>query len=121
MTDTELRELDARVHREVFGRKSQPPVYAPHLGRGVVPGLPWREPHKPYDSVPLYSTDIAAAWLVVEELIRRECSVEIGWLAASGFYCYVREWWYARGNAPSAPLAICSAAIEAVAPAKGRK
>lgn len=67
MSDAELRELDARIHREVMG-----------LECGWLEGMmdycsPLKHDGRAYSAVriPRYSTDIAAAWSVVLEAQRQ--------------------------------------------------
>ena len=69
-----------------------------------------------------FSTDIAAAWIVVNEIIRR---VGLGWFclrnecdtkykpSMSGYSCDFGDYG-ARAEAQTAPLAICRAALKAV-------
>lgn len=60
MTDAELRDLDARVHREVFGLVVRTDRHGHHWTDEVgLAGLL---------AVPRYTTDIAAAWRVVEHV-----------------------------------------------------
>lgn len=115
MTTDELRALDARVHREVMGRPC-------HFDSG-----PWFEDESTWEngtrrwaSVPPYSSEIAAAWLVVEKL------------SGMGHGLVLQDWTY-KGSAAwaalydlanahdtghimneSAPVAICLAALRAV-------
>lgn len=67
------------------------------------------------DGVPCFSTDIAAAWLVVEKLRGMDCGVHLNCYVTSwdceivnpgGLSCVVRD-------QPTAPLAICLAALKA--------
>lgn len=71
------------------------------------------------DAVPCYSTNISAAWLVVEKLR------EMGWANISVSNFHAPEWgctlWREPdsdydewADAPTAPLAICRAALQAV-------
>jgi hypothetical protein len=71
------------------------------------------------DSLQKYSTDIAAAWEVVEKLLAD------GWeLTEAGYSRTTRKWDFTFGNGCSfdgplcdtAPHAICLAALKAVAP-----
>lgn len=106
------RELDALIAEKVFG----------------LPQSTWRdgEDHRDEDGVGVvvlgvrpdpYSTDIAAAWTVVEKLdLLRNHSFErspdglyeIGVLYSDDGY------WEVYGSAPTAPHAICLAALKAV-------
>ncbi len=93
------RELDALVAEKVMG--DLPP-------RGY--------------SIPDYSTSISAAWEVVEKLIADSHIVALGvsWDAAKDHWKFLMrdfgeivntEYW---PSAPTAPLAICRAALKAV-------
>lgn len=110
------RELDVEIARVIFGIKR---VY----GRGgigwagehelyyIPSGKPWRTHSIDAIPVPRYSTDIAAAWLVVERM-RCEWWVRI-WEPS-------RDMWAVtfadhRADAVSLPEAICAAAIDAIA------
>lgn len=59
----EGRELDAAVHERVFGRRAE----------WAVPSAEFTFPFDPDTRmrIPDYSTDIAAAWWVVQEMTRR--------------------------------------------------
>jgi hypothetical protein len=65
---------------------------------------------------PAYSTDIAHAWTVVEKFIGRGTQRLI--INAGGYYSYSCHYEGTRGvaEAPTAPLAICRAALLAVTP-----
>lgn len=86
----------------------------------------WHTPRKPNGvashgvKVPPYSTDIAAAWTVVDHLQKQgyQWRVETPKPDAHDWY-EVRVWanralWYAHGT--TAPEAICRAALRALAP-----
>jgi hypothetical protein len=75
--------------------------------------------------IPLYSTDIAAAWLVVERLEQiTNCYVEVGWCNAEHgpqrrAWCFVAEYGNDGSNMgeayeDTAPMAICLAGLRAV-------
>jgi hypothetical protein len=102
-------ELDAEIVRRVFGGDSFPSQAIP--GRWV-----WYRSGA-LDIVPPYSTDIAAAWQVVEELQRR------GW---NPTLWYENDTWHAQLDHPgigfcdtdcrgdTIQLAICRAAIHSL-------
>ena len=98
------RELDALVSEKVMGIKW--------------PGVFWDgDPDSHFFNRRAYSTDIAAAWQVVEKLKERGFGF---WLTASGD-CWFEDsnGWRITSKADgsnSVPLAICRAALEAVAP-----
>ena len=70
-----------------------------------------------------YSTDIAAAWEVVERMTKNDCSIKLEWAGPLGYkqwYCYVTQEVDSISRitytgppeiAPTAPLAICLAAL----------
>ncbi len=103
-------ELDVEIHRKVFGKGATLTTVNTVNGAVAV----WLEDNNPRgDGVPRYSTDIAAAWLVLEEMCRR-----IG----DSLVAVVRhprgEGWGCRFNgtahptSETAPLAICRAVLK---------
>lgn len=67
--------------------------------------------------IPEYSTDIAAAWLVVEKLLKDGKEVYLSAdkaLFSEGFRWVFQIRGVAGGLAPTAPEAICLAALEAL-------
>ncbi len=105
------RELDALVAHKVFQHAilwredlCDDPLYA--VGSAFV-------------VVPPFSTDIAAAWQVVEKFLphfRLECHEDSDYTDADGWHCDI---WTDRGvacaqGADTAPHAICLAALKAV-------
>jgi hypothetical protein len=68
-------------------------------------------------TLPHYSTDIAAAWEVVEKM-HEQHGVDVNGLSSSGFACTIygaAGHWRAYDEV-SAPLAICRAALNAMLP-----
>jgi hypothetical protein len=136
----ELRALDAEVHQKVmglhaeFGRHSE--YESSHaLHKGLWEREDWwavtAEPTPPGHNrrcfpVPHYSTDIAAAWLVVERLqkLLPHCYVEVLVMTSKrgGFLSRCRvanmddEFTFNGADSydASVPLAICRAALKAV-------
>lgn len=124
------RELDSLVHRRVM----ELPVVPDAWGLPMQPGDHWTsDPHGTYTGtptttgspIPAYSTDIAAAWEVVEKLRERRIflSVDAHWDrfdvdAAIGPSLVVAAdfWERAFATADTAPLAICRAALRATTP-----
>ena len=97
------RELDTKIEIEVFGLK--PSKTTPGW---VVEGVRARPPRP-------FSTDIAAAWEVVEKMSEQWpqyqlAKIEDGWSVMWGFDGY--GWQEATGK--TAPEAICKAALLAV-------
>jgi len=105
MTEQELRDLDARIHREVFAKQSQ-------FDMGELWAVPdgadcYGDESEP---VPRYTTSVEAAWLVVEKL--RGYRFELRRRHDGGFWAYLGEGMSAEAG--TAPLAICTAALKAV-------
>lgn len=69
---------------------------------------------------PHFSTDIAAAWLVVEELHRRQLAVEIHYAYWNSPYVKIRTMAETVGDAvtETVPLAICRAALRLLSKAE---
>lgn len=120
------RERDAIVARrvfgwEVFGRSAQVPAqYAGRPGPFWAPpvGEPGFSEHWP---IPNYTTDIAAAWAVIENLIARGWTPDLlsgyvaAWVVVVDAYQHNDDpvQWPVRAEADSAPEAICLAALRA--------
>lgn len=100
MSDAELRALDAEVHQKVF---RQSVWFELNVTTGE---------SRPFDGVPAYSTDIAAAFLV---LAQWEGDFELRRQNGIAWKCELfkpsREW---EEWAETLPLAICRAALKAV-------
>ncbi|HVL13133.1 MAG TPA: hypothetical protein VM529_11245 [Gemmata sp.] len=127
MSEQELRELDIEVAEKVFGiaprevrpRASAEVVKVWTTNPAILCDGAWEACElKRHGDPPRYSTDIAAAWLVVEKLkMTVKPSVlqveEARWLADVRGVCDDDRPW--RGYGPTAPIAICLAALAAVA------
>jgi hypothetical protein len=111
-------ELDVMVAERVFGW-----VRDHDAESQTATGSPiWEAPGKEYlqNGTPDYSTDIAAAWLVVEKMRERGISMDLTGLANK----YDQQWSCTFGDpetqngecsdAASAPEAICRAALLAI-------
>ena len=122
MTTTQTdREMDARVAVEVMGWRN-----VRRRIRLVPPG--WRlwdwiivgNDGTGTRSVPPFSANLAAAWKVVAEMERRGFFVALdnrGWRETDGYWCEFASADYEEGGratAPTAPLAICRAALAAL-------
>lgn len=105
------RELDALVAEKVMGYKR------------LEPTLDWPErwlcDDRKLGGIPAYSTDIAAAWEVVEKLSAKHPYITIIRVGTAP-----TEWVIAEGpgdsdpdlaRAPTVPYAICLAALKSVA------
>lgn len=119
MTPDELRKLDAEVHEKVMGRACEfrhPELIWPALDDWcerddlihTAPGVgAWR-------SIPRYSTEMSAAWLLVEKLDHEIFNMKrrrYGWVCV-----FVPPVSHGFGTGDTAPLAICRAALKAVTP-----
>ena len=100
------RETDRLVAIHVLDMHADGPYICREDGHGILA-----------ENLPHYSTDIAAAWEVVEKFIERKWSIEVSWPAPGGFACQIRGL-YAIGNGDTPMLAICKAALLAVQPGK---
>ena len=124
MTTEERMALDAEVHRKVFGRECRPLKWGRLCGfraGKLILDMPQRDLETQM-SIPAYSADIAEAWLVVEAVKAR------GWFFTLADVTELPEWHAcfhspdrknADGANPSAPVAICRAALEAVKQSEG--
>jgi len=120
-------EMDALVAERVMGWTRHPEKMHPSDNRTIGGVLYCMPGYPPYDAgganvVPYYSTDIAAAWQVVEHFKWRGVSLTIHPYSSSKGYRVgvaigpAEEWDYA--TADTAPLAICLAALKAAAATK---
>ena len=104
------REMDALVAEKVMGWKRVPHAHPEIEAAGGM----WLTPRGPR-MCPAYSTDIAAAWGVVEWFTRRSYTVALHTTHSDGWVCSIRGALLAdTAQAPTAPLAICRAALAAV-------
>lgn len=109
------QELDAKVAEVVMGWID---IHTFGLDNGRLSGYPPGE-QKTFP-VPHYSTDIAAAWQVVEKLLKDGYEVHFHCLPDGRFHCLIMTdngeidagilLWEARAD--TAPHAICRAALE---------
>ena len=105
------RELDALVAEKVMGwTNTREQAFEVTRGQLVLIGVsPDGDDLAP---VPEFSTDIGAAWSVVERMVRDGHNVELKY-TANGWQCVV-EWHFEESPfalADEAPLAICRAAL----------
>ena len=113
------RALDAMVAEKVMGWQFVP-ASKPEGHPRWTDGEDWFCAEKTCisgGSPPAYSTDIAAAWQVVEELHRRfpDLTIEVGWSHETRqWFCQDYDEMNFGGAGSSAPLAICLAALRAV-------
>lgn len=109
VSELEGRELDVAVHREVFDHEvTRTSNSSPSSSPGST-ALEYRD--ETGALVPHYSSNIAAAWKVVGEATAADFDLQTDgtwrvrcWMEASKGYA----------EAPTAPLAICRAALRAV-------
>ena len=116
------REIDALIAKKVMGYEPSEFTHWP-CGKARSPNqLYWRKDGKlfMFDNLPHYSTDIAAAWQVVEKIKGKYRGVEIGY-RLGGWFCQIEdgtsdidERYIAQAEADTAPLSICLAALKAV-------
>ena len=101
-----------------FGRRDSSVRYDSVSGKRVREVLWWEDLYE--DELPSYSTSIAAAWEVFEWLCKRGDDiaevVQLTFNVQNGWWCTSERWTQidVQGNAPTAPLAICLAALKAV-------
>lgn len=114
------RELDERIAREVMGHRTSrydgpiAPRYSPLYADGY---SPYREtlPNGEARNLARYSSDIAAAWKVVEKLKSRGDIVTLTYGLSEGARCEIGYHNKPRVvYAVTAPLAICLSALKAV-------
>lgn len=101
------RALDAEIARRVFGYFDVGEFEGQLVhGEYNMNGWPMPTPH--------YSTDIAAAWTVVEAMQARDLRVVLD-SPLGGWECMTElDNWFHVERADTAPLAICLAALQAV-------
>jgi hypothetical protein len=112
---TDLRKIDALVAEHVFHK-----VLAFMSEHDVEPSVVIDQATAHFDVIPEYSSDIAAAWEVVEELALENRAVEVGNGHSNWWWCNIaRAETDSRGltvydltKADTAPLAICLAALK---------
>lgn len=119
ISELEGRELDEAVAESVMGWK---PIEKDGLPRNH---WPWRKSDGEYTyALPAYSFDLYAAWDVKERMREHDMSFHAkGWLKTSDVEVRFSDWYAANGGngkivyaiASSLPLAICRAALRAVA------
>ena len=87
-------------------------------GYGVPPELPDARLIEGCARIPKYSTDIAAAWLVVERLKAKGYDIEIGYdsVDCSWVASFMKGEKWGIVTVETAPHAICLAALEALEP-----
>jgi len=108
------RELDSLIAEKVMGWRYKETVYS--WGEVLSPAQ-WIKPNGwPVDRVPNYSTDISAAWGVVEELEQKKWFVTIRNRSASFHLINNGKILDGTGivTANSTPESICKAALLAV-------
>ena len=111
------REMDALVAERVMGWRH--PDTSGHNADQMLPPdwVAWND----IRSVPPFSTDIAAAWQVLEKFlphVRVECHKDSDYTDGTGWHADI---WADSGHgcsegASTAPVAICRAALKAVEP-----
>jgi hypothetical protein len=127
-TAAAARELDAQIAERVFGWTRHPERMHPTDNR-TIGGVLYCPPGHPHDAgsanvVPHYSTDISAAWLVIQNLCSRGMKPnilsggqeEVVWTCGVDIYGYDgwEDFRSVRAVEGTAPLAICLAALKAL-------
>jgi hypothetical protein len=100
------RRLDAEIAEKIMGWRN----FHTHHFDGMLTGTTPRD--EAWTEVPFYSTDIAAAWQVVEKLQYYDAHYQQG----HHFWRFITpEWGRIEYSAhTSAPMAICLAALKAI-------
>ena len=126
MTVEELRKLDVKVHEKIMGiacYEPSPDLWVFDSEGAAFPGFGSK---KQRNEVPFYSSDMRAAWLVVEKLSGEEyVLVRCDSSHFRGEWCTIRCSYDASPetlvkrdvfgqSAETMPLAICLAALQAV-------
>lgn len=128
------RDLDVRIAREVFGYEVVPCTDTIHVAGVRCPE--WRINARDEDdflssqpAVPRYSSDIGAAWLIVDEFASRHIPCSLYSMSHGVWFCFfgytplldptnpLKPTHEARANTPAE--AICRAAINALAATRG--
>lgn len=134
------REIDALIAEKVFGGHSMVSFCCPecggsHFGTGPNGNRRCHDEHdincrwsgEPGECVPKYSTDIASAWTVVENMIKSGWNPTANWHDELDGSAGLRQWHaclsknhhdpdgiWIHGYGETAPMAICQAALKAV-------
>ena len=96
-------------------------LIAKHVMGLTVPDFPGQDPKSLWDDRSIwlmmhgqypYSTDISAAWTVVEKMIEKGCDFELYKGDPGGFDCHFTGTGLVHGK--TAPQAICIAALKAL-------
>ena len=105
-------ELDQLVAEKVMG-----------WNRFIYPFLFWTDADRVMrDQIPVYSTNISAAWEIVKKLASGNWTMHLEWKGADRNYANtaevgfssLKEPYLAHSTADTAPLAICRAALKAM-------
>jgi hypothetical protein len=130
MSEIAVPELDARVHTQVMGLSLEQECEAGNTidydcdymcGDCGFTSHDWEEGAGHLKKIPDYSTDIAAAWKVVEHFGQVEYFIDMSNSRRNGWRCAITGPEKVQGTrltnhhiayAETAPLAICLAALE---------
>lgn len=113
MTNEELRKLDADLAEKVMGWKRDKGFLLPpddHQATINHWAAEWDEEGRPH-WLPFYSTDISAAWEVVEKFPAMQL---FKYTTGTWVCCWGAEGKLFEAEADTAPLAICLVALKAV-------
>lgn len=114
------RELDALIAERIFGLRVE--WEQEYLGETIPSSKQLADQYDENGILPMYSTDIAAAWGVIEKLAIHMIQFRLeqtgsGITFAKFFDCTIDMQKVIGGaHADTAPLAICRAALKAVSP-----
>lgn len=117
------RDMDALIAKNVFAWLPLPPLNYPNRMWAPRTTRCWRAPNEHHArALPRFSTEIGAAWSVVERLARKGFDVDTRSYGTRGCAAVVTpletsigggsDSW--TGQADDMPLAICRAALQAV-------
>lgn len=101
------REMDALIATQVFGHEVKRDTVLTTFVPFRVDTVEWSEG---FTTLAHYSTDIEAAWEVIEELTRDHYDFDV-WSETDSIWCEIFKGVSATANAKTAPLAICRAAL----------
>lgn len=120
---SDSRELDARVAVEVMGWKEISMAHPPGGAISPTPPSGFDVRNNRYARLPRYSTDIRAAWEVVEKMASDGWALDLQWKVGGREFSHTAEASFTRWNgadrqmghsfSATAPMAICLAALKA--------
>lgn len=94
--------------------------FAPNAVKKVIWASSWYDPGCQGYACPYYSTNIQAAWLIIEYLGKEGCSIDIEWKGAGREYQFTAEVGVTKDSLTigtsygTIPEAVCKAALSAI-------